>query len=340
MAAQSHSSICSLQSDQKDFRYPPAERSGLAHVSLAVFSDQADIRQMWNEDAESAQISIGEAGHVSDLLSGEFSFRTTDLIILDCHAVDAERMAQLSWLDMRVAQAGATLLVTTSMEVLDQIFVCFELAQPTILVNPSRPERVIALGAALAKMCSKGVREMSRDDRLMLLKLTEQVEHLAERLDTMSTAPDQASVPDDKDRLESPALAFNGQDSGSDNIVRLSRPPLPDPRLVRRIIRQRQLRVRFFESDMFADPAWEMLLDLTAARAEHARVSVTSLCIASGVPPTTALRWIAQMVDAGLFERVEDETDKRRAFIQLSDKAADAMARYFAELGREAAALV
>ena len=83
-----------------------------------------------------------------------------------------------------------------------------------------------------------------------------------------------------------------------------------------------------------------MLLDLTAARAEHTRVSVTSLCIASGVPPTTALRWIGQMIDAGLLERVDDETDRRRAFITLTDKASDAMARYFAELGTNAARLV
>lgn len=79
-----------------------------------------------------------------------------------------------------------------------------------------------------------------------------------------------------------------------------------------------------------------MLLDLTAARAEHLRVSVTSLCIASGVPATTALRWIGQMVEAGLFERVEDKTDRRRAFIALTDRAADRMARYFAELGSAA----
>jgi DNA-binding MarR family transcriptional regulator len=83
-----------------------------------------------------------------------------------------------------------------------------------------------------------------------------------------------------------------------------------------------------------------MLLDLTAARAEHSRVSVTSLCIASGVPPTTAMRWIGQMVEAGLFERVEDDSDRRRAFIALTEKAADAMARYFAELGRSAARIV
>jgi DNA-binding MarR family transcriptional regulator len=82
---------------------------------------------------------------------------------------------------------------------------------------------------------------------------------------------------------------------------------------------------------MFADPAWDMLLDLTAARAEHKRVSVTSLCIASGVPSTTALRWIALLTQAGLLERVEDDTDRRRAFVQLTDRASDAMARYFAD---------
>ena len=46
------------------------------------------------------------------------------------------------------------------------------------------------------------------------------------------------------------------------------------------------------------------------------------------------------MTEAGLFERVEDDTDRRRAFIRLSDKAADGMARYFAELGHDAKALV
>lgn len=103
---------------------------------------------------------------------------------------------------------------------------------------------------------------------------------------------------------------------------------------MRRIIRQRQLRARFFDGELFADPAWDILLDLTAARVEHTRVSVTSLCIASGVPPTTALRWIAQMRETGLVERVEDESDKRRAFISLTDKAADGMARFLQNWAR------
>lgn len=115
---------------------------------------------------------------------------------------------------------------------------------------------------------------------------------------------------------------------------------LPDPRLVRRIIRQRQLRARFFPNELFADPAWDMLLDLTAATAEHRRISVSSLCLASGVPPTTALRWISQLEEAGLVERQEDSSDRRRAFIVLRESTITQMARYFQAIGPSAMRLV
>lgn len=115
--------------------------------------------------------------------------------------------------------------------------------------------------------------------------------------------------------------------------LRTAKSPLPDSRLVRKIIRQRQRRAEIFRGDLFADPAWDMLLDLTAARVEHKRVSVTSLCIASGVPATTALRWIALLVESGLVQRTEDDRDRRRAFISLSDLGADLMAKYFEKAG-------
>ena len=101
----------------------------------------------------------------------------------------------------------------------------------------------------------------------------------------------------------------------------------------RAAIRKRQLRARFLEPSLFADPAWDILLDLTAARAEGRRVSVTSLCIASGVPPTTALRWISLMTDQGLLRREEDMVDRRRAYIGLTDDAVEAMAKYFDAAG-------
>lgn len=103
---------------------------------------------------------------------------------------------------------------------------------------------------------------------------------------------------------------------------------------VRSAIKARRMRDQFFEPALFADPAWDMLLDLFAARLEHARVSVSSLCIAAAVPPTTALRWISTLSEAGLIERQADPLDKRRAFIGLSDKAGKGMRGYVAAVER------
>ncbi len=179
-------------------------------------------------------------------------------------------------------------------------------------------------------------------DRETLKKLTELVGEIAGRLGAVQP-PTQIELPAPPPADSSifrfgeseaipPLMEQPGAEQPVDRQTRSQRLPLPDPRLVRRIIAQRQMRCRYFDSELFADPAWDMLLDLTAARAEHRRVSVTSLCIASGVPPTTALRWIGLLADAGLILRNEDASDKRRAFIELTEKGADAMARYFTEM--------
>jgi hypothetical protein len=101
-----------------------------------------------------------------------------------------------------------------------------------------------------------------------------------------------------------------------------------DSAFVRAIIRVRRLRDHYFRSEMFADPAWDMLLDLFAARLERQRVAVSSLCIAAAVPATTALRWIKTMTDQHLFVRVADPQDGRRVFIELSDEAAAGLEAY------------
>ena len=95
--------------------------------------------------------------------------------------------------------------------------------------------------------------------------------------------------------------------------------------LVRAIIRARRTRDEFFVPGLFADPAWDMLLDLFAARLQGEPVSVSSLCIAAAVPQTTALRWIKVLTDHGLATRADDPQDGRRVFIQLTDAAAEAV---------------
>jgi hypothetical protein len=323
-----------------DFAYAPAFDSVGVRLAVSIFADRAHLRDEISDDAAAAGFALRECGEV-DALFEDGPRPLGEVVLLDCPAVDAGMLAALARLDMRAARSGALLVISTTVEALDAVFACCDQSDPQILVDPTRAERIVALGRVLAKVPNLRVRELSEDDRLTLLRLTEQIERIAERLDQFG-APRPGLIGEDKAfHFESPRPGYRGpSEADGDRLVRATRPPLPDPRLVRQIIQNRQLRAQFFAGDLFADPAWDILLDLTAARVEHKRVSVTSLCIASGVPPTTALRWIGQLIEAGLLRRLEDETDRRRVFITLTDHAADAMARYFAELGRSAVQLV
>jgi hypothetical protein len=294
-------------------------------VSLSVYADRAHVRDAAREDAGAAGLRVMAIDDLSALLTGG-PRSLGDVVLVDCPVADAACLAALARLDMRAARSGARIVVSTSVEALDSVFACMDASSPQFLVDPTRADRVIALGQVLAGFPTGRLRELSEEDRLMLLRLTEQVGQIAGRIDRLAGIPVALKA--------APNPSVPRVEGHADHIaLRSIRPPLPEPRLVRSIIKHRRLRSRFFEGDLFADPAWDMLLDLTAARAEHARVSVTSLCIAAAVPPTTALRWISQMVEAGLFERQCDDTDRRRAFITLSEKAAHAMARYFDEIG-------
>ncbi len=323
---------------QANFQYDPTEASlDAAGVPFAVsiFADRAHVRDHLRDDALAAGLRLGLIGELS-LMTGRKAHALGDAVMVDCPVISGEILATLARLDERAKHIDAQIIISTSVESLDAVFACCDQSDPRILVDPTRGERVIALGELLTKMPDMRLREISDVDRVSLLRLTEQVAQIAERLERLDARG--LSADGGAFRFETSKRRFRGaNDEETKKLIRAPRPPLPDPRLVRKIIAQRQLRSQFFDADLFADPAWDILLDLTAARAEHKRVSVTSLCIASGVPPTTALRWISQMVEAGLLERVEDEADKRRAFIALSDNTADAMARYFAEL-REGAA--
>jgi hypothetical protein len=100
---------------------------------------------------------------------------------------------------------------------------------------------------------------------------------------------------------------------------------LPNPETVliaRRYLASRRRRSEILTTDLFADPAWDMLIDLFAAWGEGRRVSVSSVCMASGVPKSTALRWIPKMELEGLVRRWPDPRDARRTFIEITREAA------------------
>lgn len=102
--------------------------------------------------------------------------------------------------------------------------------------------------------------------------------------------------------------------------------------VLRRIIRERRVRERYFKEVRFAEPAWDIILDLTLAWFEGKTVAVSSLCIASGVPISTAMRWINDMIEAGIIDRWIDPADGRRTLVRITPATRDAMLRYLAAL--------
>ena len=91
-------------------------------------------------------------------------------------------------------------------------------------------------------------------------------------------------------------------------------------RLARTISHWRRKRDAMFDSLIFADPEWDILLDLFAQSGFDRRVSMSSLCIAASVPTTTAMRCINAMVEQGVLAKSRDEVDARRVLIELAEE--------------------
>jgi len=160
------------------------------------------------------------------------------------------------------------------------------------------------------------------------------IEHLCEASETERVAAVARAV--------APAGSRLCDDGGAAGARVLQRPmdyaPNPagpaDLEFIRAMLRARRLRDQHFPPDLFADPAWDILLDLMAARLERKQVTVSSLCVAAAVPPTTALRWIGILTERGLLVRAVDRADRRRAFVDLSEAAARSLGGWLRQARR------
>jgi len=187
-----------------------------------------------------------------------------------------------------------------------------------LIIDADEPERVAALALAVSRAAlPQRLSDVASDQNAARLRqLSDEVSRIAATLARLSTGPApparQVEAPPKQDLPEVSADT------------------------VRAVIRARRLRARYFPEDMFADPAWDMLLDLLQAEIAQLRVPVSSLCIAAAVPATTALRWLKTMVGEGMFVRRADPHDGRRVFVELAPQTSHALRRYFAEVGQVA----
>ena len=210
-------------------------------------------------------------------------------------------------------------VVSTTAELIDPVSARIHDPDVDVIVDADEIARTAALALALSRAgIEQRLSDVAADQNAARLRqLSDEVSRIAESLARLSVGP-AAVVP--------PAQPANATGEA----------PELSAETVRAVIRARRLRSRYFPEDLFADPAWDMLLDLLQAEIAQLRVPVSSLCIAAAVPATTALRWLKTMVSQGLFVRRADPHDGRRVFVELAPEASHALRRYFADVGAPA----
>lgn len=246
-------------------------------------------------------------------------------LALDLRGLPSTRSAEL----VETAPAGP-LLVLADLEQADTLF-ALAVDRRALLVLGDDPASLMLAFGELLEATPKVAEDSLEREREKLRRLAEEVARVSRRLAMLGERETGAQT-----GLGDPAIGFAPELEAERDLVR-GADRVVTAQEVRAVIAARRLRNRFFDASLFADPAWDILLDLFAARLEGQQIAVSSLRIAACVPPTTALRWIGTMTETGILERSADREDRRRAHIGLSDAALRGMKAYFAALPRDTA---
>ncbi|UUL82444.1 winged helix DNA-binding protein [Sphingomonas qomolangmaensis] len=309
------------QADHQSYAESPGGRDRLM---LLVADDAAAIAAIERAAAaSSARDLVGIAFRdAAESLSRRSRFGA---ILVDTTGVaDDVAFETLARIDAVARERVVPVIASFSEQQIDLVASQLTWTATQFLCEPGEADRYGAIALA-GPVAGAVLREAPREaEQRRLHQLNEEVARIAETLAKLARGDGTGQAATVRDRVN----GFAAQPHAANGDAEI------DSSEIRAAIRARRMREQFFERELFADPAWDMLLDLFAARLDRSRVSVSSLCIAAAVPPTTALRWIGTMREAGLFERQDDPFDRRRAFIGLTAKAMAGMQGYVAAVRR------
>jgi len=97
-----------------------------------------------------------------------------------------------------------------------------------------------------------------------------------------------------------------------------------------RIRKHRARRGELFPQPIFGEPPWEMLMALFVDYPENG-ATTSQLAASTGLPSTTAARWLGYLEDHGLVQRRSHPADRRCRLVELTDTARAALDKCFAD---------
>jgi hypothetical protein len=289
------------------------------------YDAQRSTVAIWHKDsARAAQLNELAQACQYDVRSTDSS---TDYLLADISSNIGQTHEDCSEIADYLNRYGAQALIWIGMDQLDTAFAILPAGQCHFLIDADDALALPILAQGKQRGTMDQLHDKSRDgDYGALHKISDE---LADFARTLARIAEQEGTP--PSTLSDKPISFRPAPSS------IFEPLVPTPKetkaptatMIRDLIKLRRLREQHFPPALFADPGWDILLDLFAAKQEGKSVSVSSLCIAAAVPPTTALRWVTTMTEHGALVRRQDPNDARRVFIELSEDSEERLLNFF-----------
>ncbi len=86
------------------------------------------------------------------------------------------------------------------------------------------------------------------------------------------------------------------------------------------LLKWSRLKAQFLNlgTGLFSDSCWDMCLDIYICDLKEEQITVSSVAHSSGIPMTTAMRYINVMSEEGLLEKTPNPSDNRMVFVSTS----------------------
>lgn len=122
----------------------------------------------------------------------------------------------------------------------------------------------------------------------------------------------------------------------------MDRKPAPRPvgrsqemgvQLAQRLFEERQLRNEFLQtSELFGEPAWDILLYIFLSQSKGKGAKVESLAVASRLPVTLAIRWLERLEYEEMIFAYRDEDETGEIFLRLTQETSSSISKYLQRL--------
>lgn len=243
-------------------------RAGGGEPSVLIFGNHEPSRAAAIAAAQSVGARVVGAEPIDRALERLSRQAGIDSVVIELDGsagVHVDRL--LDWANQAGRQGTTRPVISLPTSLIDYVLARVDDSTVSLLCDARVEDRAAQLGLLFAERRQQLHDQGVEADAERLRRLSEEVARIAGALAELSSSAKSAAYAAPKELPVAPTDA-----------------PI-DANMVRSLLRVRRLRDQFFSKDLFADPAWDMLLDLMAARSKAGWRSPASASRLRSRPP-------------------------------------------------------